>query len=44
LPRQIDGVYPAARGRLWLDYAEQATVLPPAGVLAASRRPSGAAP
>jgi hypothetical protein len=39
LPRQIDGIDPAARGGLWLDYAEHATVLAQAGVLAASHGP-----
>jgi hypothetical protein len=39
LPRQIDGIDPAARGCWWLDYAEHATVLALAGVLAASRGP-----
>ena len=36
-PRQISGTDPAARGGWWLDYAEHATVLALAGVLAASR-------
>ena len=36
-PRQIGGTDPAARGGWWLDYAEHATVLALAGVLAASR-------
>jgi hypothetical protein len=39
LPRQIDGIDPAARGCWWLDYAQRATVLALAGVLACSRRP-----
>jgi hypothetical protein len=39
LPRQIGGTDPAARGGWWLDYAEHATVLALAGVLAASRGP-----
>jgi hypothetical protein len=39
LPRQIGGTDPAARGGWWLDYAEHATVLGLAGVLAASRGP-----
>ena len=38
-PRQIGGTDPAARGGWWLDYAEHATVLALAGVLAASRGP-----
>jgi hypothetical protein len=38
-PRQISGTDPAARGGWWLDYAEHATVLALAGVLAASRGP-----
>jgi hypothetical protein len=38
-PGQIDGIDPAARGGLWLDYAEHATVLAQAGVLAASHGP-----
>jgi hypothetical protein len=33
-PRQIGGTDPAARGGWWLDYAEHATVLALAGVLA----------
>ena len=36
-PRQIGGTDPAARGGWWLAYAEHATVLGLAGVLAASR-------
>jgi hypothetical protein len=39
LPRQIDGIDPAARGGWWSDYAEHATVLALAGVLAASGGP-----
>jgi hypothetical protein len=39
LPRQIGGTDPAARGGWWLDYAEHATVLALAGVLAATRGP-----
>jgi hypothetical protein len=39
LPRQIGGTDPAARGGWWSDYAEHATVLALAGVLAASRGP-----
>ena len=39
LPRQIGGTDAAARGGWWLDYAEHATVLALAGVLAASRGP-----
>jgi hypothetical protein len=39
LPRQIGGTDPAARGGWSLDYAEHATVLALAGVLAASRGP-----
>jgi hypothetical protein len=39
LPRQIGGTDQAARGGWWLDYAEHATVLALAGVLAASRGP-----
>jgi hypothetical protein len=38
-PRQIGGTDEAARGGWWLDYAEHATVLGLAGVLAASRGP-----
>jgi hypothetical protein len=38
-PRQIGGLDPAARGGWWSDYAEHATVLALAGVLAASRGP-----
>jgi hypothetical protein len=38
-PRQIGGTDPAARGGWWLDYAEHATALALAGVLAASRGP-----
>jgi hypothetical protein len=38
-PRQIGGIDPAARGGWWLDYAEHATVLALAGVLAVSRGP-----
>ncbi len=38
-PRQIGGTDEAARGGWWLDYAEHATVLALAGVLAASRGP-----
>jgi hypothetical protein len=38
-PRQIGGTDPAARGDWWSDYAEHATVLALAGVLAASRGP-----
>jgi hypothetical protein len=38
-PRQIGGTDPAARGGWWSDYAEHATVLALAGVLAASRGP-----
>jgi hypothetical protein len=38
-PRQIGGTDPAARGGWWLDYAEHATVLALAGVLAVSRGP-----
>lgn len=38
-PRQIGGTDQAARGGWWLDYAEHATVLALAGVLAASRGP-----
>jgi hypothetical protein len=38
-PRQIGGTDEAARGGWWLDYAEHATVLAVAGVLAASRGP-----
>jgi hypothetical protein len=37
LPRQIGATDEAARGGWWLDYAEHATVLALAGVLAASR-------
>jgi len=39
LPRQIGGTDPAAGGGWWSDYAEHATVLALAGVLAASRGP-----
>src|SRR4051795_1758766 len=39
LPRQIGGTDPAAAGDWWSDYAEHATVLAMAGVLAASRGP-----
>jgi hypothetical protein len=39
LPRQIGGTDEAARGGWWLDYAEHATVLALAGVLAVSRGP-----
>jgi hypothetical protein len=39
LPRQIDGIDPAARGCWWLYYAVRATVLAEAGVLAACRGP-----
>lgn len=39
LQRQIGGTDPAARGGWWSDYAEHATVLALAGVLAASRGP-----
>jgi hypothetical protein len=39
-PRQIGGTDEAARGGWWLDYADHATVLALAGVLAASRGPS----
>jgi hypothetical protein len=38
-PRQIGGTDAAARGAWWLDYAEHATVLALAGVLAACRGP-----
>ena len=38
-PRQIGRTDPAARGGWWSDYAEHATVLGIAGVLAASRGP-----
>lgn len=38
-PRQIGGTDQAARGGWWLDYAEHATVLALAGVLAASCGP-----
>jgi hypothetical protein len=38
-PRQIGGTDEAARGGWWLDYAEHATVLALAGVLATSRGP-----
>jgi hypothetical protein len=38
-PQQIGGTDEAARGGWWLDYAEHATVLALAGVLAASRGP-----
>ena len=38
-PRQIGGTDEAARGGWWLDYAEHATVLALAGVLAVSRGP-----
>jgi len=38
-PRQIGGTDPAARGGWWSDYAEHATVLALAGVLAACRGP-----
>jgi hypothetical protein len=38
-PRQIGRIDPAARGGWWSDYAEHATVLGIAGVLAASRGP-----
>jgi hypothetical protein len=38
-PRQIGGTDPVARGGWWSDYAEHATVLTLAGVLAASRGP-----
>jgi hypothetical protein len=38
-PRQIGGTDQAARAGWWLDYAEHATVLALAGVLAASRGP-----
>ena len=41
-PRQIGGTRPAARGGWWLDYAEHATVLALAGMLAASRGSAGA--
>jgi hypothetical protein len=39
LPREISGTDPAAQGNWWSDYAEHATVLAVAGVLAASRGP-----
>jgi hypothetical protein len=39
LPREIGGTDPAAQGNWWSDYAEHATVLAVAGVLAASRGP-----
>jgi hypothetical protein len=39
LPRQMGGTDPAARAGWWSDYAEHATVLAMAGVLAASRGP-----
>jgi hypothetical protein len=39
LPRQINGTDPAAAAGWWSDYAEHATVLAMAGVLAASRGP-----
>jgi hypothetical protein len=39
LPRQIGGTDPAAQAGWWSDYAEHATVLALAGVLAASRGP-----
>ena len=38
-PQQIGGTDEAARGGWWLDYAEHATVLAVAGVLAASCTP-----
>lgn len=38
-PRQIGGTDEAARGGWWLDYAEHATVLALAGLLAVSRGP-----
>jgi hypothetical protein len=38
-PRQIGGTDEAARGGWWLDYAEHATVLALAGLLAACRGP-----
>jgi hypothetical protein len=39
LPRQISGTGPAAQAGWWSDYAEHASVLAMAGVLAASRGP-----
>jgi hypothetical protein len=39
LPRQIDGIDPAARECWWPDYTVRATVLAVAGVLAACRGP-----
>jgi hypothetical protein len=39
LPRQIGGTDPAAQANWWSDYAEHATILAVAGVLAASRGP-----
>jgi hypothetical protein len=38
-PQQIGGTDPAAHGGWWLDYAEHATVLALAGLLAARRGP-----
>lgn len=39
LPRKIGGTEPAAHAGWWLDYAEHATVLALAGLLAACRGP-----
>jgi hypothetical protein len=39
LPREIGGTDPAAEANWWSDYAEHATILAVAGVLAASRGP-----
>ena len=39
LPREIGGTDPAAQANWWSDYAEHATILAVAGVLAASRGP-----
>ena len=39
LPPEISGTYPAAQANWWSDYAEHATILAVAGVLAASRGP-----
>jgi hypothetical protein len=39
LPREISGTDPAAQANWWSDYAEHATILAVAGVLAASRGP-----
>jgi hypothetical protein len=39
LLREIGGTYPAAQANWWSDYAEHATILAVAGVLAVSRGP-----